>query len=246
MDSLIKKEGLRWLNFIEYTKYDKEELSRELPSATFIESKKTDTQAFAIIVNSILVIVFRGTEQKLQDWATDLNGFHQVYPYANTNSKITVHQGVLKAYHSIRDQIHEIVKNSYERITTINCVGHSLGGGLATLCAVDMQYNFITRNVKCYTYGALKVGNKAFVESYNRRLPDTYRFYIIRDVVPNLPPYWIELKTKGGYYHVSKGISLGPNNPFFGLFEFFKKWTSQRILADVTNHALSLYRKELT
>jgi predicted lipase len=64
------------------------------------------------------------------------------------------------------------------------------------LAALDIQYN-VGKTVRSYTFGSSKVGNKAFAELYNKRVPQTYRFVNRADVVPSLPPL-------GWYTHVGE------------------------------------------
>ena len=83
-------------------------------------------------------------------------------------------------------------------------MGHSLGGALATLCGLDIQYNFPDVSVSVYTFGSPKVGNAAFVQAYNRRVPDTVRFIF-------WPRYCVEgPQVVDGYHHVARGTHLGP------------------------------------
>ena len=84
----------------------------------------------------------------------------------------------------------------------IHRTGHSLGGALATLCALDVQYNFPDKQVSCYTFGSPKVGNSYFKDSFNKRVPQTYRFVNSADTVPALPP--------GGFEHVGIFQHIGP------------------------------------
>jgi triacylglycerol lipase len=159
------------------------------------ENKGTDTQGiFGEIGGNTLVIGFRGSEETgIWDWITDLKFIQQVYPYGeDKNSQVKVHYGFISAYKSVRDAVHNQVKSSPHR--RVICTGHSLGGALATLCALDVQYNFPDRQVSCYTFGSPKVGNSFFKDSYNKRVPQTYRFVNSADTVPALPP--------GGFEHV--------------------------------------------
>lgn len=242
-----KNELLMWLNLVQMTAKDEDELHVSYPNAKYISNDGTDTQCYCLLTTGIekgLIIAFRGTEPKIRDWCTDLNAFHQIYPYGNTDSKIQVHRGVLHSYKSVRDNIHEYINKHRKSIKHIYVIGHSLGGGLATLCAVDMQYNF-TDNVTCVTFGAIRVGNKAFCNSYNKRVPDTRRIYLRNDVVPTLPPRWVQKYTKGGYAHVEKGIGMGTRNLFWGLIQLIRRGFTKRLTADLTNHSISLYRQVL-
>ena len=102
--------------------------------------QETDTQGFILNDNRQITIAFRGTQQP-QDWFTDLNGFQIRYPDYGTRgnpfSEIKVHQGFYQAYKSARGIIHEAINRINP--TSITVCGHSLGGALSTLCAVDMQ-----------------------------------------------------------------------------------------------------------
>ena len=166
------------------------------------ENKGTDTQGiFGEVAGNALVIGFRGSEETgIWDWITDLKFVQQVYPYGESkNSQVRVHYGFISAYQSVRDAIHNQVKSSPHR--RVICTGHSLGGALATLCALDVQYNFPDKQVSCYTFGSPKVGNSYFKDSYNKRVPQTYRFVNSADTVPSLPP--------GGYEHVGLFQQIG-------------------------------------
>ena len=81
--------------------------------------------------------------------------------------------------------------------------GHSLGGALATLCAIDLQYNHPELNIQCVTLGSPRVGNWWFYKSYNKRVPNTVRIVHGNDIVARLPPAWLF------YKHVGKRLHQG-------------------------------------
>lgn len=198
-----------------------------------IEIAVTDTQLAIIPDSNqdIGYIVFRGSNAE-QDWLTNFD-FNQrsyewsnrskaayreavsdaavqvirnremTYPsaYAPTSKPIKMHSGFVNAYLSARDRVHDAVKRS--GLSRWLITGHSLGGALANLCGLDLQYNFSPDVVpQVYTFGAPKVGNGAFVDSYNERVPDTFRFVYGNDLVSGLPRWW------QGYRHVSEKITL--------------------------------------
>lgn len=112
----------------------------------------------------------------------------KVIPYNNQNTQIRIHHGFLEAYLSIRQQVHNVIKILGN--TNIIISGFSLGGAIATLCAVDIQYNFPEIGfIDCYILGAPRVGNSQFVESYNKRVPNTYRIINGKDIATKLPPF---------------------------------------------------------
>lgn len=231
----------KMLDFSEHARLSQKELKKKLPDAQFIEDKKTDTQCFCLMMETSAVIAFRGTQQT-RDWLTDFNAWQVEYPYDNIDSDIMVHRGFNKAYRSVRSRIHNFIKTN--NVGRIFVCGHSLGGALATLCAVDMQFNF-TNEVYCYPSGNPMVGNKAFVESYNKRVPNTIRTYMRTDLVPELPPKWFMQKTTGGYpKHTKHANPIGPRNIFIGIKNWIRrKFKTDRFAADITNHSMKLYKK---
>lgn len=231
-----------FLRMSEDARFNEEELHKKYPRAIFIENKDTDTQGFILPSDEFIIVSFRGTQEKI-DWLTDFNGFHQVIPYGNYKSDVMVHRGFIKAYRSIRGTILQYIATHPDKKQVYVC-GHSLGGALATLCAVDVQYNYPSKEVFCYPSGNPKVGNKAFVRSYNTRVPDTIRTYMRTDLVPTLPPVWIERALKQRSCHAGKKNPIGPKKVFIGIINWIKRrFKSKRLAADLTNHSMVLYKK---
>lgn len=188
-----------------------------LPSTrpTLLENEATDTQV-ALLEDAATrcgYIVFRGSSAD-RDWLTNLDfakwsavtdaitdekqlNYPKVYGESSTGVKL--HKGFITAYLAVRLDIQSKVKAS--SITHWVVTGHSLGGALAKLCAVDLQYNLGSDvSMEVYTFGAPRIGNKAFAESYNQRVPKTCRFVHGNDVVCGLPRRW------QGYRHVNTRI----------------------------------------
>ena len=161
-----------------------------------LESENSDTDTQYVYeympADSLLYILFPGTAS-LRDVITDAMAWKQVVPYGNFDSAIRVHAGFSRAWKSIRGLILAIVVK--HRPENIVVVGHSLGGGIAPHCAVDIQYN--TGIVpRVYTSGAPRTGNKAFRDSYNRRIPTHTRYENYHDPVVMVP--------RINYYHVGE------------------------------------------
>lgn len=200
-----------------------------------INETKTDTQLAILSDSSGITIVFQGSSSSI-DWQTNFNTSQEqkafdkeiireqivaqedkTYPYKTENtSGSLMHRGFSNAYCSVRSQIHEYIKNN--NITNVTVTGHSLGGALATLCTVDIQYNFVKQltSIEAYTFGAPKVGNKGFSKSYNERVPKSYRFVYGMDIVPELPRWW------QGYDHVDKELRIGSRFSFNFISARFK------------------------
>ncbi|HIK46518.1 MAG TPA: lipase family protein [Leptolyngbyaceae cyanobacterium M65_K2018_010] len=174
----------------------------------FIESQDngfTDTQAAVLnqLNSDKLYIVFRGSD-KSTDWINNAAFRQQIYPYGDGNSEVKFHRGFMMAYFAVRDRLLKTME-TFEGQRVI-VTGHSLGGALATIAALDIQYNFGRANDLTFivhTFGAPRVGNKAQVESYNRRITNSSRFIYGWDIVTRIPREW------QGFEHVDTAVQLG-------------------------------------
>jgi len=122
-----------------------------------------------------------------------------------TNKKIKAHYGFYSSYLLAREFIHNIVKSTNKEIIFH---GHSKGGALATLAALDTQYNF-NKDVGIFVAGCPAIGNKCFVDSLIKRLPDYHRYSFGNDIVSVLPP---ELFF---YYHAGPEYHTGPERKWY-------------------------------
>ncbi|KAM0824228.1 hypothetical protein ACQ4PT_070341 [Festuca glaucescens] len=122
----------------------------------FLDNGSTDTQV-AIWRDSSrrrLVVAFRGTEQtRWKDLVTDLNlvpaGLNPERLGGDFKQEVQVHSGFLGAYDSVRNRIMVLIKYAIgymdeedaETIAKwhIYVTGHSLGGALATLLALELS-----------------------------------------------------------------------------------------------------------
>ncbi len=127
-----------------------------------------------------MVFVFEGT-QDMEDVIIDLQVATTV-PYKD-HPTARVHEGFWKAYSSVRDEIMLIAKNTE---STLYCTGHSLGGAMATLLAVDMQET-IGRRCIMYNLAAPRVGSRDFTMLFESE-SENHRITHWSDPVPHLPP----------------------------------------------------------
>jgi len=174
------------------------------------------------------VVAFRGTEQvKWKDFATDLNlvpspfnaeraGDSDGLPLAlkvlravAPTDEVQVHNGFLTAYDSVKPQVFrlldDITKDDGGGQWQVRVTGHSLGGALATLCAYELATRRTPvrarQDISLYTYGAPRVGNKAFATRYNAAVPDSWRITNTQDIIPSVPRLL-------GYAHVAHSVRL--------------------------------------
>ncbi len=178
-----------------------------------------NAQGFMGEKDGVLYVSHMGANEGI-DWLFNVRFFLKKVPYNGTNPKIKVHTGFINMYKLVRKKLHEKLGN-YNKIIVS---GSSLGAALATLCAVDLQYNFPDRDISCIISGSPRVGNTYFSESYNRRVPDTYRFVYQDDLFPKLPFRKMAGFGKNGYTHVSEKIYLGKEKRWWRFFSIRDHW----------------------
>lgn len=87
----------------------------------------------------------------------------------------------------------------------IYVTGHSLGGALATLLAIELSSSQMAKNgiifVTMYNFGSPRVGNRRFAEVYNAKVKDSWRIVNHRDIIPTVPRLM-------GYCHVEEPVYL--------------------------------------
>ena len=72
-------------------------------------------------------------------------------------------------------------------VTSLAICGHSLGGALATLLALDVAAHTAFKNPAVYTYASPRTGGPQFAATYNQVVPTTSRIAGRLDLVPKLP-----------------------------------------------------------
>ncbi|WP_346838939.1 lipase family protein [Microbulbifer sp. SAOS-129_SWC] len=123
---------------------------------------------------TILVLVFRGTEMKLADFATDLKA--ELTP---PSSDGRVHRGFLQAFENIEQAIRrDMAEHSHLPLYTF---GHSLGGALALICTRKLNPD---GEGATYTYGAPRTADHAYFRNIKTPI---YRLEIGGDPVPMVP-----------------------------------------------------------
>jgi len=186
-----------------------------------------------------VVIVFRGSKGS-EDWKANFRFRQMKVPYENMNPKIRVHTGFIDQYLEARPIIHrELTEGRYKDPKNVVVTGHSLGGALATLCAVDLKYHNQELPVVCIPLASPRVGNRAFAQSYDMRVPVTHRIINGHDTVCKVPPMWL------GYEHVGTSIYVGKKawwwyiiHPFLALFGNPMDHKPQEYLKGVRNMVL--------
>lgn len=128
------------------------------------------------------LLAIRGTA-KMIDWLTN---FHANLQLSKTGK--LVHAGFNETFNSFFDPVSQFLhKNNFKRV---HCVGHSLGGALATLAADSISRDG-KAEVCLYTFGSPRVGSKSFAAECTGQIKpkNIYRVYHRTDAV-TLIPVW--------------------------------------------------------
>lgn len=139
-----------------------------------------------------LVIAMRGTRPEMEgvpDIITDLRG-----AMTNFQSFGLVHKGFKKTFDSVLPQIaanSRLISDAH----TIHCVGHSLGGGVATLIAAHCAG--LGKQVKLYTFGSPRVGALSTYEAFHEAIGKENIYRVAHDLDP------ISLIAPFPYIHVN-------------------------------------------
>lgn len=133
-----------------------------------------------------LLLLFRGTDNPF-DWATDAT-----VGFSWTDSSERVHTGFNKCFGSMRAELEQKLQPYVGKVRTVHCVGHSLGGALATLCAEWLESGKYLgqSDTQLYTFGSPRVGAESFSKNLSGALDggkSIYRCYHKTDVVPMVP-----------------------------------------------------------
>jgi len=137
-----------------------------------------------------VMIVFRGTAiLSILDWLEDLDFF--AIPVLCPGCEI--HEGFYKAYESIRIDFLNFVTAARKQHPQSDVIitGHSLGGALAYIAAVDLSITAGINVTHSYTFGAPRVGNRIFADTWAQIYQEDATFYRIThglDPVPHVPP----------------------------------------------------------
>ena len=210
------------------------DLSLNIQKAFFFSSVH-DAQLYTILLEDSIIFALRGTES-LTDIKTDINFLKDPFQdiiYANTVDYkkckgIKVHQGFLQQYNSIKYNIISTIygqlwKNK-ETIKRIVFIGHSLGGGLATLGAAHVKAQFDKETVvECYTFGSPRVGNKPFRNFFDENIDKSVRCVNGCDIITKIP--------KLNYYHVKGLCEVGCK----------KQNIFKRIFGNIKDHFMTNY-----
>lgn len=152
------------------------------------------------------VVAARGTKSG-HDWLTNGN-----VGYSTSTSGAYVHSGFNETFESMKEGLSRILtpRLSSGPVVGVHCVGHSLGGALASLIAewVSERYR---KPVKLYSFGAPRVGLSGFATKITYSASSHFRCTHGADPVPNVPLWpFVHAPIDGSEYRLDSatGISI--------------------------------------
>ncbi|KAJ1984774.1 hypothetical protein H4R34_000462 [Dimargaris verticillata] len=175
----------------------------------FFSSKNNVTVGYVVINSNLnaIALTFRGSKNTRQ-WLLDLKMLPKRWPKSIQHSR--VHRGFLRGYEDVADRLYTQCKCLLARYPSYRLIiiGHSLGGALASLAAVDfLQRNSTLADItSVVTFGKPRVGNKHYVKHYNSLNLDSTRVVNKHDVVPHVPPRLF------GFHHEGEEMWILPNS----------------------------------
>jgi predicted lipase len=156
-----------------------------------------------------VVIAIRGTEGTLE-WIHDAEFLQVPCPFLAGAGHTD--DGFTAMYESLRtgvapnspSVVNALAKLPFPHpVSSVTICGHSLGGALATLLALDVAANTAFRNLAVYTFGSPRTGDSLFASTYDQVVKNSYRIANRLDIVPTLPP-------PVDYEHVLNPCELNP------------------------------------
>ncbi|MCV7381369.1 hypothetical protein BST11_11695 [Mycobacterium alsense] len=156
-----------------------------------------------------VAIAIRGTEGILE-WIHDADFLQVPCPFlagaGNTEEGFTI------MYESLRTGtapgaptvVDALTKLKFPQpVNSVTLCGHSLGGALATLLALDVAVNTPFTRPAVYSYASPRTGDSLFASTFDQVVTDSYRIANRLDIVPALPPPL-------DYEHVLNPYELNP------------------------------------
>lgn len=142
-------------------------------------------------------IVFRGTDD-LADWITNGQIWFKQWISSDTNCSMLrnghgtrVHEGFSEACDGLVPLILSVLADRRKLFQKLTFGGHSLGGALAVETALRLHAHHYYPVEAVVTFGAPRVGDKAYARYYESKLGTVTRHFINKaDPVPWLPSRW--------------------------------------------------------
>jgi len=165
--------------------------------STHIRDKLSGIDTYVFIKDDYQIVNFFYSSEGI-DWKTNFNFWFKKWKrpdYARSDSKIRVHTGYFDGWMRIRDKVLGMITSDKIIVT-----GFSMGGGVSSIAAVDIDYNKNPIEIHCFDFDGAKVWNKAGRDSFAKRISNGFKIKNGNDLVTKVPPF---------YYHAGTKIHIG-------------------------------------
>jgi triacylglycerol lipase len=131
------------------------------------------------------MVAFRGTKT-IWDWVEDIDAAPVAYgPVSDTG---LVHMGFALVYEHVRLSVGRLLMNGCKGAKRILVTGHSLGGAVAVLSALDILKNVpLEVTPELITLAGPRAGDPIFMGHLNSKIPTCFRVVNYMDLVPQVP-----------------------------------------------------------
>ena len=179
-------EKARIFAYLSNIAYEDENIIRELLSEHDLQNfeyiEESETQSFVISNNDFTVITFRGTDG-IADWFGNLDVFATDLEHGK------VHSGFYEAYKDVEEKLKPWIERAMTDSHQFFLTGHSLGGAIALITAIE-NFSLVENILKgIYTFGQPKTTNGRLANFLSQSISGKYqRFLNDDDIVPRVPP----------------------------------------------------------
>jgi triacylglycerol lipase len=154
-------------------------------------------------LQTVLCTAFRGTEHE-QEWLRD---FDAVPAPALYGSPGHVHKGIQDQYSLIHTSLWTIL-NSFSQFDELMVAGHSLGGGLAQLCAREMA----AHKPRVWTFESPRVFWMDAANDFDQVVTEYWRIENeANDIVVHLPTTGMLYRAVGTGIAINGGFTTDPH-----------------------------------
>jgi triacylglycerol lipase len=159
---------------------------------------RIDNEYAVVASNHMLtVIAFAGTD----DWGDVVDDADFISEKHDGFGK--VHGGFMGSYQKVSGLITQYLREVHYAGTPIMCVGHSKGGAMAQICALDLWNKGLRDVSKIVTFGSPRVGKGEFARRSKVFKHD--RYVNGKDPVPRVPRAYMGFKHTGKRIHFTDG-----------------------------------------
>lgn len=197
-----------------------------------------------------VIVAFRGSED-IKDFVQDAEAWFTDLYWAQNGETASVHHGFMEDFEAVNVAVVQSVRDilALSPNSKVFLTGHSLGGALAILCALEFSRQKLpVANV--VTFGQPRAGNAVFRDIYDAALRDiTFRVVNQNDIVPRLPGLLLGYRHGGQelFLTAGGGWALNPGNAaklFSDACGLFAAWRKKGDVL-VTEHFIAAYQQRI-